>query len=134
MPHLIVEYSENLRADVDPPKLAKVLADAAVGTGVFPVAGVRVRFHPVEDYRVADGHQDNAFLHLTIRMGHGRDLDTRKRAGEVIFGALTNYFADAYKRRPLALSMEMIEINEHLNFKQGNLRDYIKARGTEAAE
>jgi 5-carboxymethyl-2-hydroxymuconate isomerase len=134
MPHLIVEYSANFAADVDPPKLAKHLADAAVETGVFPVAGVRVRFHPVEDYRIADGHPDNAFLHLMIRMGHGRDLDTRKRAGEAIFKALCGYFDAAFGRRPMGLSMEMVEIHPDLNFKQNNMRDYIKARGAQAAE
>lgn len=134
MPHLIVEYSANLAADVDPQRLARHLADAAVATGVFPVAGVRVRFHPVEDYRVADGHTDNAFLHLMIRMGHGRDLDTRKRAGEAIFAALRGYFADAYARRPMGISMEMVEIHPDLNFKDNNMRDYIKAREARAAE
>lgn len=134
MPHLIVEYSANLAPDIDRSALMKHLADAAVATGVFPLAGVRVRFHPVADYRIADGHPDNAFLHLMLRMGHGRDLDTRKRAGQAIFEALCAFFAKAYQRRPLALSMEIVEIDRDLNFKQGNLRDYMKARSAEAAE
>lgn len=134
MPHLIVEYSTNLAGNFHRPALAKRLADAAVATGAFPLAGIRVRFHPVEDYRIADGHPDNAFLHLMVRMDHGRDRDARKAAGQAIFDALCGFFADVEKRRPLALSMEMAEIDPDLNFKRGNLREYIKARGAQAAE
>jgi 5-carboxymethyl-2-hydroxymuconate isomerase len=133
MPHLIVEYSTNLAGNFNRPALAKHLADAAVATGVFALAGVRVRFHPVDEFRVADGHPDNAFLHLMLRMGHGRDLETRKRSGQAIFDALCSFFAEVEKRRPLALSMEMVEIDPDLNFKHGNLRDYMKARGVKAA-
>jgi 5-carboxymethyl-2-hydroxymuconate isomerase len=128
MPHLILEYSANLASEIDAPQLMERLARAAASTGVFPLAGIRVRCHPVEEYYVADGHADNAFLHLLIRLGHGRDVETRKRAGQVVFDALCDHLAPIYARRPLAISMEIVEIHPDLNFKQGNLRDYLKMR------
>ncbi len=131
MPHLIVEYSANLASDLDRAGLMKRLAEAAVATGAFPLAGVRVRCHCLEEYRIADGHPDNAFLHLHVRIGHGRDLATRRQAGEAIFAALCDFLAPLYANRPLALSMEISEIDPDLNFKQGNLRDHMKTRGAE---
>ena len=133
MPHLVIEYSANLATDIDRQALMARLAEAAVATGVFPLAGVRVRCHPVEEYRVADGHPDNAFLHLMVRIGHGRDLATRRGAGEAIFAALEEFLAPVFARRPFALSMEMDEIHPDLNFKTGNLRDYLVARDPAAA-
>ena len=32
------------------------------------------------------------------------------------------------------ISLEMVEIDPDLNFKRGNLREYMKARGVQAAE
>lgn len=129
MPHLIVEYSSNLERDMDVASLMKVLADTAVGTGVFPLGGVRVRCHPSTNYRIADGHPDNAFVHLMLRIGHGRDLEKRKRAGQAIFDALTDALAPVMARRPLALSTEIVEINPDTTWKKGNLRDHMRARG-----
>ncbi len=129
MPHLIMEFSGNLERDLDIEPLMKVLADTAVATGVFPLGGVRVRCHPSSSYRVADGHPDNAFLHLTLRIGHGRELERRKRAGQAIFDALTDALAPVMARRPLALSAEIVEIDPETTWKKGNLRDHMRARG-----
>jgi len=134
MPHLIVEYSENLASDLDARAMMKQIADAAISTGVFPVAGLRGRCFPAKDYWVADGHPDNAFLHLTVKVGHGRDIETRRRAGETIFKALCDFFADISARRPLALSMEMIEFHPELIFRHGNMSDHMAARRPHAAE
>lgn len=125
MPHLIIEYSENLESDFDPPTLAKKLTESVVGTGVFPLSGTRIRFHPVKHYRVSNNDPDNAFIHLMIRMGYGRDLATRKRAGSAIFDALRGHFETAYQRRPMAISLEIVEINPDLSFKQNNLATYL---------
>ncbi len=127
MPHLIIEYSANLSHDADMPALMRRLADAAVSTGVFPLAGIRVRCYRIEEYFVADGHPQNAFLHLMVRIGHGRDLATRRNAGEAIFSALCDFFASVMAKRPLALSLEIDEIHSDLNFKHGNLREHLAA-------
>jgi len=55
-------------------ELAQQLSDVVVATGIFPLAGIRVRMHPVETYAIADGHPDNAFVALIMRIGAGRDL------------------------------------------------------------
>ena len=43
MPHLILEYSANLEADIDIRKLITVVHEAALKTGVFPRGGCRTR-------------------------------------------------------------------------------------------
>ncbi len=129
MPHLIVEYSTNLAGQLDADALMKLLADKAVETGVFPLGGVRVRCHPLSQFRVAEGHPDNAFVHLTLRIGHGRDVATRKRAGQAIFDALCDALGHVMEKRPLAISMEIVEIDPDTTWRQSNLRDHMRARG-----
>jgi 5-carboxymethyl-2-hydroxymuconate isomerase len=129
MPHLILEYSSNLEREVDIAALMKVLAETAVATGVFPLGGVRVRCHPSTEYRIADGHPDNMFLHLVLRIGHGRELDRRKRAGQAVFDALVDALAPVMARKPLALSQEIVEISPDTTWKKGNLRDHMRVRG-----
>ena len=136
MPHFRVEYSRNLEAALDLPDLFERLTDVAAGTGVFPLAGIRCRALPRDRYRVADGHPDNGFVHVELRVGAGRDVPTLRRAGEAVFAALKDHIADQFARLPIALSFEISEIHPDLNFKTGNIRDHMKARAqtAEAAE
>lgn len=136
MPHFRVEYSRNLEAALDVPALFERLTDVAAGTGVFPLAGIRCRALPRDSYRIADGHPDNGFVHVELRVGAGRDVSTLRRAGEAVFGALKDQMESLLARRPIALSFEIAEIHPDLNFKAGNIREHMKARAetAEAAE
>ena len=40
MPHIQIDYSANLEARLDVAGLCRVLRDAAVATGVLPLAGI----------------------------------------------------------------------------------------------
>jgi 5-carboxymethyl-2-hydroxymuconate isomerase len=128
MPHIVVEYSANLRPRIDLPALLQTLHATAVDTGVFPFAGTRTRAVARTDYLIADGHPDNAFIHVTLRIGHGRDLETRRRAGQQVFDALCAALAPVQAASPLAISFEVQEIDPDLNFKRNNLHQYVEAR------
>jgi 5-carboxymethyl-2-hydroxymuconate isomerase len=121
MPHFILEYSRNLEPELDVPELFRKLRTAALETGVFPPGGIRFRAYPCETYLVADGKPENAFVHLTLKLGHGRTLDVRRSAGEKLFSALTEHLNPIYEKRPLAISFEMRELDPELSFKKNNL-------------
>ncbi len=128
MPHITVEYSGNLVAEIALDDLLDKLHAAALATGVFPIGGTRTRALRFDDFRVADSHPDNAFVHVGLRIGHGRDLPTRQRAGERLFAVVCEHLAPISARRPLAISMEIQEIDPELSFKHNNLHDIVAAR------
>lgn len=128
MPHFLVEYSSNLEDALELPALFEKLHDVAAKGGVFPIAGMRSRGLPRAQYRLADGHPDNGFIHVNLRVGAGRDVATLRREGEAIFTALSEHIDTLFKERPLALSFEISEIHPDLNFKKGNIRDYLRER------
>jgi 5-carboxymethyl-2-hydroxymuconate isomerase len=131
MPHFIVEYSGNLEKQLDISGFVQVVHDAALATGVFPLKGIRTRAARRDHYRIADGHPDNAFIHLVARIGHGRTLEVRKSAGQAIFEAATAHLAPLSERMPLAVSFEIQEIDPDLNFKTNNLSQWIERRKAE---
>jgi 5-carboxymethyl-2-hydroxymuconate isomerase len=128
MPHVILECSANLRDRTDLAALVLVAHEAALETGVFPIGGLRTRVAERADYRIADGDPDNAFLHVTLRIGHGRDDETRRRAAEAVFEAVRAALAPAFATSPLALSLELQEIDPATSFKENNLHEYVKRR------
>jgi 5-oxopent-3-ene-1,2,5-tricarboxylate decarboxylase/2-hydroxyhepta-2,4-diene-1,7-dioate isomerase len=128
MPHVVVEFSANLRGRADVPALLRALHDAALATGVFPRGGTRTRAEERTDYLIADGHPDNAFVHVTLRIGHGRDLATRRHAGQQVFDALCAALAPAFAETPLAISFEVQEIDPETSWKHNNVHHYVAAR------
>jgi 5-carboxymethyl-2-hydroxymuconate isomerase len=129
LPHVLIEYSSNLEGSLDFPAFITALRDTAQATGVFPLGGIRVRAYKADHYVVADGHPDNAFVHIMLRVGHGRDLETRKRACAAIFATACEKLQSLYERIPLGISLEMQEVDPVLTFKKNNLHEYVKKRG-----
>ena len=78
---------------------------------------------------MADGHPDNAFVHIMLRVGHGRTLETRKQACDAIFATACAGLEATYERIPLGISLEMQEVDAVLTCKKNNLHEYVKRRG-----
>ncbi|MCY4565410.1 MAG: 5-carboxymethyl-2-hydroxymuconate Delta-isomerase [Gammaproteobacteria bacterium] len=132
MPHLIVEYSSNLEEQMDLDGLMTRLRDRAVATGVFPLGGIRVRGERRDRYLVADGAPGNGFVHLTARIGHGRDEETRRAAAEALFEVLATHMQAIFDERGLGLSFEMVEVDPVTSLKKNNLHERLGRAGSEA--
>lgn len=127
MPHFTIEYSANLDQRIDMRDLVDEVRRAAADTGVFPLGGIRVRAIRCEDYAIADGNPEFAFLAMVLRMGHGRDLATRQRAGERVFNALVAHLEPVFKSSRLSLSLDIIENSDDTSWKKNNIHDYLKS-------
>jgi 5-carboxymethyl-2-hydroxymuconate isomerase len=129
LPHLIVEYSANVEQRIALDALLDKLHACALGTGVFPLGGLRVRAHRADAYRIADKAPENGFVHVTALIGHGRPLDVQQRAAEELFAVLTSHLDVLYGESPLAISLNVQEFHPVLNFKKNNLHEHVKRRG-----
>jgi 5-carboxymethyl-2-hydroxymuconate isomerase len=130
MPHLVVEYSGNLASQVNLQALVDHLHQSALATGVFPLGGLRTRAEERDIYRIADGHPDNTFVHVTMWLGHGRDEATKKKAAQHVFDDLVAFLQPVFAKIPLGISLNMQELDPVLNFKHNNLHDYVKRRAS----
>ncbi|HVW71418.1 MAG TPA: 5-carboxymethyl-2-hydroxymuconate Delta-isomerase [Steroidobacteraceae bacterium] len=128
MAHIVIEYSANLSGRLDLDGFLRAVHEAALATGVFPIGGIRTRAYEARHYVVADAHPDNAFVHISLRVGHGRDVETRKKAGAAIFAVACEHLATLYEQLPLGIALEMQEIDPVLSFKKNNLHDHVKQR------
>ncbi|HEY1729580.1 MAG TPA: hypothetical protein VGG22_14470 [Candidatus Baltobacteraceae bacterium] len=126
MPHITIECSENVRDHVNVDKLLRHVHDAAIETGVFPPDGIRSRIHILEHYRVAESGK-NAFVHAVLRIGPGRDQETKRRVLDHVFAALTESLQKMYDSQPLAISIELQELDSDLRRNQNNLKASVAA-------
>ncbi|MDE1165640.1 MAG: 5-carboxymethyl-2-hydroxymuconate isomerase [Pseudomonas sp.] len=126
MPHFIAEYTDNLEAQADLPGLFEKVHASLGATGVFPLGGIRSRGVRLDTWRMADGKHDYAFVHMTLKVGSGRDLATREQVAQALFEVITEHFAPLQAQRLLAISFEMTELHPQLNFKQNNVHAFLK--------
>ena len=117
MPHFIYEYSANLPEEqIDFPGLMETMQLTAARTGAFPLPGMRSRAIKCEHFRVGDGAPDKGFINLSMKVGRGRDLDTRLRCGKLLFDTMKAHLQPLLEQHPVALSFEMRELDEHVKF------------------
>ncbi|KAA0509150.1 MULTISPECIES: 5-carboxymethyl-2-hydroxymuconate Delta-isomerase [Enterobacter] len=126
MPHFIAECTDNIREQADLPGLFAKVNEALAATGIFPIGGIRSRAHWLDTWQMADGRHDYAFVHMTLKIGAGRSLESREAVGEMLFGLIKAHFAELMASRYLALSFELDELHPTLNYKQNNVHALFK--------
>jgi 5-carboxymethyl-2-hydroxymuconate isomerase len=122
MPHVIVEYTDNLESNGDIQGLLKKINKTLIAQGdTFPVGGIRSRAIALKNYVVADGTGgDDAFVHVTLKIGGGRSEAVKKSACERLFQVLEQHFEAVFANRYLAISLELAEFT-FPTYKKNNI-------------
>ncbi|SIT49220.1 5-carboxymethyl-2-hydroxymuconate delta-isomerase [Paraburkholderia piptadeniae] len=132
MPHLTLEYSANLANDDSIGALCGKLAQSLDAQRendqrVYPIGGIRVRALRCEQYCIADGRQDAAFLHANLKIGAGRSEAVKKATGDALFDVIKQHFAEVFDKQGLALSLQISEFSESGTWKHNNLHARLKS-------
>ena len=88
MAYLTLQYSDNLVKYLDFEQICGSLRLIMLDQKIFPEAGVRVRAYPISSYSIADGHSENAFIDMILRIGVGRSEDQKLKTGEMLMLSL----------------------------------------------
>ena len=127
MAHLMIEMSNSVARSIYVADLCDALHQAMVETGIFPLAGIRVRAYRAEACAIADRHPENGFVAMTLSVGHGRTKEVLAAAGELIFAAsrqpLQSWLAGPY----FGLTLEIREIDPNLTWKANTIRPRLVA-------
>lgn len=86
MPHLIIEFAEELADAEQVGQMLDAVHDAAYGTGLFEHSHIRTRAIPVRHYRT--GGQPRPFMHAQLRIHSGRNAAQKRTLSESVLRAL----------------------------------------------
>lgn len=117
MPHMSIEYSPGLEDRADIATLCRAIQAAMRDSGIFPLAGIRVRAFRADHAVVADGLEENDFLAMTLSVGAGRSIDALKAAGDAVFKVVQAALAGPLSTPHFALSLEIRVIDPELSWK-----------------
>ncbi len=131
MPHLRIEYTANLEDELRIDELCEHLRATLVGTlddsgaPVFPITGTRVLAWPAQQFAVADGAPDRAFVWLQLRINPGRSDALKKKVGDMLMVAIETHFSPIAAGRALGLTLQIDEGAEVYAGKLNNLAQYL---------
>ena len=119
MPHLTLEYSDNIEVDVQP--LLARLHEEVVATGAINLKGIKSRAIRHTQYRIADGDPDYAFVHVGLLIREGRLLEVQKEATQRVMKVLKETFGHLFEKRKLSLTVDLKEMRDGIALTEHNI-------------
>ena len=110
MPHLTLEYTTNLEFEIQP--LLARLHEELVATGAVNLKGIKSRAVRHEEYRIADGDPEYAFVHVGLLIREGRPVEVKQEATRRVLEVLKSVFGERFESGFLSLSVDLQEMPE----------------------
>ena len=126
MPHLTLEYTDNLDFEVQP--LLTRLHEEVVATGAINLKGIKSRTIRHTQYRIADGDPQYAFVHVGLLIREGRPVEIQKEATRRVMAVLKETFGVRFEKDYLSLSVDIKEMREGIALTEHNIPDKTKLR------
>ena len=111
MPHLVLEYSDNVVDTVDHVALFAELHTALLDFESFPLADIKSRITRCQQYCIGDNNAVNAFVHLNLALLSGRDISVRQRIVQACQKVLVKHFAQSLTQLQCQISTEVRDID-----------------------
>ncbi len=86
MPHIILEYPEQLAVEVSIMDLLQVLHRTVAGCGLFAEGHIKTRAYAFAEFTHAGGSEP--YLHIQARIKAGRSVENKKRLSEAMLTGL----------------------------------------------
>lgn len=119
MPHLTLEYTDNIEVEIQP--LLARLHEEVVATGAINLKGIKSRAIQHSQYRIADGNPDYAFVHVGLLIREGRSIEIQKEATRRVMEVLKDTFGYRFEKGYVSLSVDLKEMREGIALTDHNI-------------
>ena len=134
MPHLIIEHSDNIGSPADSQRLVDAVHQAALGSPIVPLAGLRTRAAVRQRFQVADGPPANAFVAILARLGPGRTASEKSAFLELLLSAVEGAVTEMAPGLTVSYSVEYQEIDAEFRINRNHIRTRLQAEQSQDNE
>lgn len=117
MPHLTIEYTNNLKPDFPFDDLFGRLHTALADLGGIDIGNCKSRALGLDRYFIARGGADVAFVHADVRFLEGRPAPVKEQIGRALLAILCESFRPPDDVRELQVTVEIQDIERAMYFK-----------------
>ena len=111
MPHLTLEYSNNLGRSVDFQALFASMHQTLLAFPPIKLADIKGRAIGYDIFRVGQGDPKVVFVHLSVDIMVGRTPEQRKALSQLLLGNVREAFADIYASQSCDITVNIREID-----------------------
>ena len=122
MPHTLLEYTATVADQPDLQAFWDQLHRFLVEAAPCRLQDIKSRAHRCDEFRMADGRWELAFVHLTLLMMEGRDEATLKRVGEGALAILQEHFPRTLAQREADFTVEIRPMRKDSYFKVSTVK------------
>jgi 5-carboxymethyl-2-hydroxymuconate isomerase len=119
MPHVILEYTANLGAQVNAPELLHQLYEVMLTHADCRVEDLKLRAMRQDIFIAGDELPDKAYVYAAVRFLAGRSPELKKALGDALLQTLSDYFAKGPGPLRPQVCVELIDIDPACYFKTG---------------
>ncbi|MDA3578502.1 5-carboxymethyl-2-hydroxymuconate Delta-isomerase [Acinetobacter ursingii] len=116
MPHVIVDYSANLK-DFEPRPLLLQINTALVETGYCEALDIKSRARQDNVFVIGLGTEQQAYVHVKVYLLSGRDQQQKQEIGKNVLKVLVSYSALQQQDFAVQSCVELIEMPKQDYFK-----------------
>jgi 5-carboxymethyl-2-hydroxymuconate isomerase len=106
MPHMILEYSDNVIDRPEPGSLLRALHDTLVASGPYDMTQIKSRILIHDKFLTASGNNDQAFVHLELAI-MPRDENIMKETSEKLLTLLQEKFPKTKRDKNCSFSVDI---------------------------
>ena len=117
MPHLVLQYSKNVDQDINFGELFSQLHEILANVGGVNLDACKSRAIGFENYCIAQGEANNAFVHLDVRIFEGRSVDLKQEIGRQILSLLREFYSPSIEKHNMQITVELQDIQRECYFK-----------------
>jgi len=117
MPHLTIEYSQNIDVDQKFSSLLLKLHESISKIGDIKIENFKSRIYQADNFLIGGGNNSEGFIHLDIRFLEGRDKEIKQKIGEKTCGLLLKWFQPFSSTLDLQVTVEVRDIERSFYFK-----------------
>ena len=117
MPHLTIEYSQNIEVNQKFLPLLLKLHESISKIGDIKVENFKSRVYQAENYLIGSGNKREGFVHLDIRFLEGRDKEIKQKIGEQTCELLLLWFQPFSAALDLQVTVEVRDVQRSFYFK-----------------
>ncbi|MBY4895985.1 5-carboxymethyl-2-hydroxymuconate Delta-isomerase [Cupriavidus sp. AU9028] len=110
MPHLVIEFTENVRLACSAEELLEQANATLLASGQFNEPDIKSRCIKLDIYRQGVEAVERAFVHARLSILDGRDLATRKALGEAVSEVLAEAVRPGGEGSQVQVTVEVLEM------------------------
>ena len=111
MPHLVLEYSGNIRENLDFASLFKELHTELAAAGGFRPQDIKSRAVRMDCAFIGDGSREQAFVNLDVRTFEGKPPEQKAAISRTALAVLTRTFQATLRETACDISVQITELD-----------------------